>query len=619
MRIIDIFNTALLTVFSTVNLLASSDYPLPEGCLSFEEFKSKFNLGSTSTEKRHPKTYKLSQSMYRNPIQGLRMLLDVDEDLIESFDKHILQLSASLLPCFKMTLQNHGRIFFIGSGSSGRIAIDLAAKAKCFAPHLETQIEGIIAGGDAAFVRPKEGFEDSEADGRRTLMSLDLKPVDTIVLISGSGSASFNVGCGHFAADQGCNVYYFYNSKDIPERTQSLFRRYDHPVIPLLVDFGPQAITGSTRLQAATLAEICLGTILATALGNTPLEEYHYLISQGLRTTLSQIRVKLPHLHSIVQEEVHTFSNPSSNFRRLRDVSDQGYVTLLAPSNSLRETLIDSTEMSPTFSTNPPRKEVETQRKREEFRAYLLDCEKNEIAWNALLGRTLQAEDRLEAMQFILADQEDGTNAYFRRPKGSGNMVIGVLKRRQSDPFPKNMFDVLLQAQQLGASACFIGVTENSFPEDWKSPFEQTCDHTLFLENIPVDPFGILPTVAVKVTLNLLSNSSMVLMNKIYGNLMIDVRASNYKLIDRCMRLVKELWSESFPSQPLDDEILYTYIQCVYAEQNKKLNAGIYTPSIVNIVLNMLFNNLTPKDFEKTLQIISENQERIFVNRNDLL
>jgi len=617
MRPIYIFAATLLMMFATVDLPASSENQLPVGCLPFQEFKNKFNLGSTTTEKRHPKTYRLSQSMHQSPIQGLELLLDVDEELIECFEKNITQLSKCLLPRFKMTLANHGRIFFIGSGSSGRVAIDLAAKAKGFAPILEAQIEGIIAGGDAAFVRAKEGFEDSETDGRKALISLDLKPVDIVVLISGSGSASFNVGCGHFAADKGCGVYYFYNSQEIPERTQSLFCRDDHPVIPLLVDFGPQAIAGSTRLQAATLAEICLGTLLATALGNLQEEEYQDRIAQGIRNSLSQIRAKLPHLNSIVQEEVKVFSSSSSNFRQLRDISDQGYVTLLATSNSIREAFIDTTETSPTFSTNPPRKESETQRKREEFRAYLLGHEKNEEAWDNLLGRKLREGDRAEATQFILAEQADGTNAYFRRPKRSGNVVIGTMKYSRSDPFPKNLLDALLQVRDSGASTCFICIAENFFPEDWKHHFEQACDHVLFLENIPFDPLGILPTVALKITLNLLSNSSMVLMNKISGNLMIDVRASNYKLIDRCMRLIQELWDESFPSQPLDEEILYTYVQCVYAEQKKRQDAGIYTPSLVKIVLNMLFNNQTLKDFEKTVQIIAENQERIFTNRRD--
>jgi len=98
-------------VFATAHLLASSDNELPEGCLPFQEFKNQFNLGDITTEKRHPKTYRLSQSMHCNPIQGLELLLDVDEELVECYEKNITQLSRSLLPRFKMTLANHGRIF----------------------------------------------------------------------------------------------------------------------------------------------------------------------------------------------------------------------------------------------------------------------------------------------------------------------------------------------------------------------------------------------------------------------------------------------------------------------------------------------------------------------------
>ena len=148
--------------------------------------------------------------------------------------------------------------FSVGAGSSGRVAVDLAAKCK------NGSVIGTIAGGDSAMIAAREGFEDSENEGKEALKNYSIQPIDTVVLISGSGSSSFNVGCGHFVADRGAQVLYFYNSKTIPTRTEELFKRIRNPAIPLELDIGPQAIAGSTRLQAATLAECCLGVLLGS-------------------------------------------------------------------------------------------------------------------------------------------------------------------------------------------------------------------------------------------------------------------------------------------------------------------------------------------------------------------
>ena len=67
-------------------------------------------------------------------------------------------------------------------------------------------------------IRAKEGFEDSEREGEKAVTAHHIGPKDSVILISASGSASFNVGFGHSAANLGAKVYYFYNSHEIPER-----------------------------------------------------------------------------------------------------------------------------------------------------------------------------------------------------------------------------------------------------------------------------------------------------------------------------------------------------------------------------------------------------------------
>ncbi len=74
---------------------------------------------------------------------------------------------AKAVDCIVKTLQNHGRLFYAGAGTSGRLAvIDAAELLPTFGVGRET-VRAIIAGGKKAMFRPVEGIEDNEIQGRR--------------------------------------------------------------------------------------------------------------------------------------------------------------------------------------------------------------------------------------------------------------------------------------------------------------------------------------------------------------------------------------------------------------------------------------------------------------------
>ena len=148
-------------------------------------------------------------------------------------------------------------------------------------------------------------------------------------------------------------------------------------------------------------------------------------------------------------------------------------------------------------------------------------------------------------------------------------------------------------------------------PDGEVKKLESVADTVLVLENVPHDEFGLAETMELKLVLNLISNGSMVLMNKVHGNQMIDVRASNQKLIDRTMRLVREIWSQYKPALSLSDSDLYHYVAHLSAMKKEKQEKGIYTPSIVKIVIAMLALKKTPDDFQYVVDFLGEKQEGI--------
>ena len=235
---------------------------------SFKEFKKEFQNDFISTEKPNLKAKYLSQIFQKDMIEGLELLQLLDHSVLtgtEAFVDHHLE---HLVDAFINTIQQNGRIFFIGAGSSGRLSLDLAAKWRDFfskknvhlPSSLKDSIQAIIAGGPGSFVTSREKFEDSVKSGYKALKNAKFNSKDLAILVSASGSAHFNVGAANFAHECGASSYYFCNSQKVPERTQELFER--KITKPLVVDIGPQSITGSTRLQAASLDELCLGITL---------------------------------------------------------------------------------------------------------------------------------------------------------------------------------------------------------------------------------------------------------------------------------------------------------------------------------------------------------------------
>lgn len=589
-----------------------SPIAVPDGFMLYEDFVQKFTLGTITTEQLHPTTLRLSQTMHQNLEEGMGLLLDVDQKVLEGF-KAFAPLIDQYASDISANLQKGGRVFLVGSGSSGRVGLDLAAKCNKVFPEDKGKVIGIIAGGDSALIRSKEGFEDSLLSGEEALSCLNPGPYDTVILISASGSAYFNAGAAQYAANKNAHVYYFYNSTHVPHRTEQLFSRTNNPVIPLCLDIGPQAIAGSTRLQGASIAEACLGSILSSALNKKNNSEkttdFNECLQRNMETILSTLRSHLKPIGEFALAEQKVFLNPDANFRKVQDVSEQGYVTFFAEEDSIREVLIDSTETPPTFCTKPPRRENEPSRKRAEFRTYLIEKKENFSAWQALMGREISSKDLKDTQDFLLSAETLGLNSYQNRPLGKGNLSIGVLKVTDPSQISPDLLKKIKTSHDLGGDTGLILLCRGSINKDIRSKLKESVNHLLVLENIPSDEMGLSETLLLKQLLNLISNSSMILMNKVSGNLMIDMKASNNKLIDRSIRLVKRVAQDYNFDCPLSDKELYHKVIGITALSKAYAEKGRYVPSVVKMTVAMMVMEKTLQDFNEVATYLLRHNE----------
>ncbi len=149
-----------------------------------------------------------------------------------------------------------GRLFYVGTGTSGRLGVlDAAECPPTFGVSPEL-VQGIIAGGYEACYRAVEASEDDREAGGRDLESRGVTGKDAVVGIAASGRTPYTVGAveharalGAFTAAITC----------VPE--SAITHAVEVAIVPVV---GPEVIAGSTRLKAGTAQKMALN-MLSTA------------------------------------------------------------------------------------------------------------------------------------------------------------------------------------------------------------------------------------------------------------------------------------------------------------------------------------------------------------------
>jgi N-acetylmuramic acid 6-phosphate etherase len=148
-------------------------------------------------------------------------------------------------------LRAGGRLIYAGAGTSGRLGVlDAAEMAPTFGA-APGQVVALLAGGARALTESVEGAEDDEEAGRRDLGATS--PSDCVVGITMSGTAAY-VG-GVLAAARGTRVLVTANPRAaLPAE------------IRVVLDLGPEALAGSTRLKGGSATKAVLNMISTAAM-----------------------------------------------------------------------------------------------------------------------------------------------------------------------------------------------------------------------------------------------------------------------------------------------------------------------------------------------------------------
>jgi N-acetylmuramic acid 6-phosphate etherase len=573
--------------------------------------RTQFQLHTLLTEQRHPKTWNLSEKIQDDTEAGLRLLVSVDDDIVARLEtlSSEKQMLDGLTAEIEAALLGRKKIYIYGCGATGRLAKQMESsfwrpfwkkvkEAKevwlklqaGLDPAVEDGLVGEMTGADRALISSLEGFEDLPLIGRLQLQDRGIKKGDLVICVTEGGETSSVIGTllaaldqwkaekGYSPGESRRKLYFVYNNPDdrlLPfERSRKVIE--EEGITKINLTTGPQAITGSTRMQATTIETFVIASALETGveralrkfLSKREMAKLGFRDEAGLGDRLKQFALLLQEIKKNV-----------SALAKLTDIEAKTYgsglfSTYFAKAGMIT-VFIDSTERSPTFRLYPL--DTVKEPKRKCWIQVWTEASDSKSAWQAFLGRPFRGlspdsyqkafeeeiddpylqTKALESLQKAGQDQAllyDFSFADFnlqKRGPGKGDLGVAVVVGPEAEELNSadssfRRFAGLFSSR--GAGLALIVVADApakgniDAAKDWA--FLRAKD-----KNPPVvirlnvssadDPFGIQQQIALKMLLNAHSTAVMAKLGKVIGNTMTNVSPSNLKLIGRATYLIQ--------------------------------------------------------------------------------
>jgi N-acetylmuramic acid 6-phosphate etherase len=585
----------------------------------FLKISSQFQLGALTTEASHPATANLSEIASTSIPSALRLLFNVDEDVLKMYSHFVQSGRAhSIAVSILSALETGGKIFFTGCGSTGRLSIQLVSIWKDFwqtqhahgpaAQDFENRALSVMAGGDFALIKAVEGFEDFVAFGKKQIGDMGLCSKDVVFAITEGGETSFVIGTAWKGIELGAKVYFVYNNPDevlcrTVERSRAIIE--DSRIEKINLTTGPMAITGSTRMQATTIQLCVLLTVLEIVI-----QKLMEKLEPG--TAAARSTAELPETFLKKLEVLHKTLNSESILEALsnlvrfeEDIYRSRHKTNYFADRFGIDVLTDTTERSPTYCTPPFRKAGDSTAT-ESWAFLFLPYAETEQAWARLLKRTPSCIEWTEPEIRALVDDSkyqrtceivkrisslelmrfkvglDGESGRLLQQK-DGAIVVMCDEELDSLLTPTGFYRRQLEkaraARAHTAVVCVGSEASCTAIKEFLASWDPECVAVLL--PAPKTDFLLngVTRAGLKMLLNALSTCTMVRLGRVMGNFMIWVVPSNLKLIDRSTRYIQKLTDLDYHDS---NQLLFEVIE--YIEPRMKADQA-YPPAVGLAVL----------------------------------
>ena len=203
-------------------------------------------------------TEKVGRKIKKNsdPVSHLVQNFIEEHDEINSILKKNNKNITKAIGKFTSTFSSGGSIYFIGAGTSGRLGVLEAAECPPTFGTSPNKIIALMAGGNSAVFKSKEGAEDSSVNSQKDLKNKKFSKNDLLIGISASGTSEYVLSGIKFAKKL--------KAKTILISCNHLKNKVSD--LDLELNVGSEFVAGSTRLKSGTITKNVLNIITTVSM-----------------------------------------------------------------------------------------------------------------------------------------------------------------------------------------------------------------------------------------------------------------------------------------------------------------------------------------------------------------
>jgi N-acetylmuramic acid 6-phosphate etherase len=185
-------------------------------------------------------------------------IINLEDAKVAGAVAHALPQIAQVIDWIATALLNGGRLIYVGTGTSGRIAALDAAECPPTFNTNRKMVQFVMAGGSRALARGTEASEDSRTLGRREMAKKKPRSNDVIVGVAASGRTPFTTAALEYARSRGAKTVAVVCNRNSPLERAAHFA--------IVAEVGPEVVAGSTRMKAGTAQKMILNTLTSGAM-----------------------------------------------------------------------------------------------------------------------------------------------------------------------------------------------------------------------------------------------------------------------------------------------------------------------------------------------------------------
>lgn len=238
-----------------------------------------------NTERRNPRSVDIDLF----PTERILKIINAEDALVANAVAAAIPQITKVVDTATDSIRAGGRVIYVGTGTSGRLAVVDAAECPPTFSIPPEWIQAVMAGGSKALIQAAESAEDDREKAAADLRARKLTKDDLVIGIAASGNTPYTIAALAFAKSKGAKT-----AAIVCVENSLMSKTADLTVYTAV---GPEVISGSTRMKAGTAQKLVLNMISTAVMIKLGMTYSNWMINVSM--TNEKLRERGQH---IIQE-----------------------------------------------------------------------------------------------------------------------------------------------------------------------------------------------------------------------------------------------------------------------------------------------------------------------------